>query len=193
MVIAESTPGVIAVNTATSVGYKVRGVVGALLATLGVVLPSFCIIFGLSFAINAFKNNEWYQAAFRGIQACVTVLIVNAFTKLAKQLKVDVFSVIMLVSAFCVVVFTDFNVIFVILIGGVVGVAYSLISEKLCKKPLALQDNERLNSVVEQNAVETDEFHANGASNGDATANETHCATSDGATNVNNQPKGEDK
>lgn len=196
LVIAESTPGVIAVNTATSVGYKVRGVVGALLATLGVVLPSFCIIFGLSFAINAFKNNEWYQAAFRGIQACVTVLIVNAFTKLAKQLKMDAFSVIMLVAAFCVVVFTDFNVIFVILIGGVAGVAYSLITEKLCKKPLALQDNERL-SAAEQNAVETDETHADGTSNGDATANETHCAThhtaSDGATNVNNQPKGEDK
>lgn len=146
LVIAESTPGVIAVNTATSVGYKVRGVAGALLATLGVVLPSFAIIFALSFAINAFKDNVWYKAAFSGIQACVTVLIVNAFTKLAKQLKTDVFSITMLIAAFCVVIFTDFNVIFVILIGGVIGVVYSLIVDSVQKKSLPLKDGERLES-----------------------------------------------
>ena len=124
IVIAESTPGVIAVNTATSVGYKMRGVFGAIIATLGVVLPSFCIIFALSFAIEAFA----------GIQACVTILIVNAFIKMAKQLEKDVFSIVLLIVAFGIAAFTEFNVIFIILIGGVLGVVYSLIKESVSKK-----------------------------------------------------------
>lgn len=144
VVIAESTPGVIAVNTATSVGYKVHGVLGAIVATLGVVLPSFCIIFALSFAINAFKTNVWYKAAFSGIQACVTVLIINAFTSLAKQIKVDVFSILVLIASLCTVLFTQFNVIFVIIIGGVLGVVYSLIADSVRKKKLPLKENQTL-------------------------------------------------
>ena len=77
LVIAESTPGVIAVNTATSVGYRARGVLGAVIATIGVVLPSFLIITALSFFINAFAENTWYKAAFTGVQACVTILVVR--------------------------------------------------------------------------------------------------------------------
>ena len=134
IVIAESTPGVIAVNTATSVGFRLRGVWGALVATLGVVLPSFCIIFGLSFAIKAFSNNVWYQAAFSAIQACVTVLIINAFVKMAKQLNKDVFSFVVMFAAFAVAVFTNFNVIFVILIGAVLGVVFTLIWEAIRNK-----------------------------------------------------------
>lgn len=133
VVIAESTPGVIAVNTATSVGFRLRGVLGSLVATLGVVLPSFCIIFGLSFAINAFRDNVWYKAAFSGIQACVTILILNAFIKMSKQLNKDVFSFLVMFAAFAVAVFTKFNVIFVILIGGVLGVCYTLIVEAIVK------------------------------------------------------------
>lgn len=134
IVIAESTPGVIAVNSATSVGYRTRGVWGALIATLGVVLPSFAIIYGLSFALSAFQDNKWYKAAFTGIQACVTILIVNAFTKLSKQLEISVFSIVLLVAAFAVATFTNFNVIFVILIGGALGVVYKLILEKVSGK-----------------------------------------------------------
>lgn len=134
VVIAESTPGVIAVNTATSVGYRVRGIAGALIATLGVVLPSFCIIYALSFAMQAFQDNKWYKAAFTGIQACVTILVVNAFLKLSKQLNKDVFSIVMLVAAFVVATLTDFDIIYVILIGGAVGLIYSFIVEKVKSK-----------------------------------------------------------
>lgn len=134
LVIAESTPGVIAVNTATSVGYRLRGVLGALIATLGVVLPSFVIITGLSFVIEAVADNLWYKAAFTGIQACVIILIVNAFTKMAKQLTRDWFNVVLVIAAFSVAAFTNFNVIFLIIIGGVLGVCYSLISEAVIKK-----------------------------------------------------------
>ena len=148
LVIAESTPGVIAVNTATSVGYRVRGVLGAILATLGVVLPSFLIITALTFFINEFSDNEWYQAAFTGIQACVTILIINAFVKLAKQIERTWFSIVLLIAAFAVAVFTNFDVIFIILIGGVLGVVYTLIKDRIDskkKKELPLVDSERLN------------------------------------------------
>ncbi|MCM1289327.1 MAG: chromate transporter [Corallococcus sp.] len=127
LVIAESTPGVIAVNTATSVGFKTRGFLGALLATLGVVLPSFLIIFGLSFAIQAFQDNKWYKAAFTGIQACVAVLIINAFIKMSKQIHKDVFSFALLFASFGISTFVNFNSIYIILVGGALGVLYTLI------------------------------------------------------------------
>ena len=147
LVIAESTPGVVAVNTATSVGFRVRGVLGAIVATLGVVLPSFLIITALTFFINAFSDNLWYQAAFTGIQACVTILIINAFVKLAKQIERTWFSIVLLIAAFAVAVFTDFDVIFIILIGGVLGVAYTLIKERVDgnkHKAPPLAESERL-------------------------------------------------
>ena len=78
--IAESTPGPIAVNAATFVGFRVCGFRGALLATLGVVLPSFLIIFGISFVLRAFQSVRLVQYAFNGIRAgraagCVTVMV----------------------------------------------------------------------------------------------------------------------
>lgn len=166
VVIAESTPGVIAVNTATSVGFKLRGVLGSLVATLGVVLPSFCIIFGLSFAIKAFRDNVWYQAAFTGIQACVTVLIINAFIKMSKQLDKDVFSFVVMFAAFAVAVFTRFNVIFVILIGGVLGVCYTLIVEAVSKKkqtalPLENVEQQSDGVTTAQNATQDDAPNSN--------------------------------
>lgn len=163
IVIAESTPGVIAVNSATSVGYRTHGVWGALVATLGVVLPSFSIIFGLSFVLSAFQDNRWYKAAFTGIQACVTILIVNAFTKLSKQLEISVFSIVLLVAAFAVATFTNFNVIFVILIGGALGVIYKFVLEKVSVKK-AKQQQLPLEKVEvtdrDENCVVTDDSSA---------------------------------
>ena len=161
LVIAESTPGVIAVNTATSVGYRLRGVLGALIATLGVVLPSFVIICGLSFVIEAVADNLWYKAAFTGIQACVIILIVNAFTKMAKQLTRDWFNVVLVIAAFSVAAFTNFNVIFLIIIGGVLGVCYSLISEAVIKKRQKSAQTDGSDADVNASADEQAEGAAN--------------------------------
>lgn len=148
LVIAESTPGVIAVNTATSIGYRLRGVLGAILATLGVVLPSFVIICGLSFVIQLVEDNMWYQAAFKGVQACVIVLILNAFLKMSKNLPRDWFNTLLVVAAFAVATFTGFNVIFLIIIGGVLGVTYTLVAEAVANKKngkaLPLEENEQV-------------------------------------------------
>lgn len=156
LIIAESTPGVIAVNTATSVGYRTRGVMGAIIATLGVVLPSFLIIFGLSFVIEAFSDNVWYQAAFAGIQVCVLVLIVNAFLKMAKQIKFDLFATISLVVALGVTLFVDISVVLLIIAGGVAGIVYShfhhddLLPDSTQEVAEQLEQNKQSASTVEQ-------------------------------------------
>lgn len=154
VVIAESTPGVIAVNTATSVGYRLRGVLGAIIATLGVVLPSFIIICGLSFVIELVADNKWYLAAFKGVQACVIVLILNAFIKMSKNLSRDWFNVVLLLAAFGVATFTQFNVIYLILIGGVLGITYKLIAEavanKKSRKSLPSKNSDNVDEQVEQ-------------------------------------------
>ena len=129
--IAESTPGPLAINSATFVGYKVCGVLGSVFATLGVVLPSFCIIFAISFVFDAFLSLEYVRYAFMGIQACVAFLIVNAGIKMLKHLKPNwlngvLFSLsaigLILLDLFAV----DFSTIFFILIGGVVGLSVYL-------------------------------------------------------------------
>ena len=82
--IGQCTPGIIAVNTATFVGQKQAGVLGGIIATLGIVFPSLLIITALAGVINSFSHLEWVQHAFAGIRVCVCVLIFNAVVKLFK-------------------------------------------------------------------------------------------------------------
>ena len=86
-VIAESTPGPIAINAATFVGYRTNGFIGACVATLGVVLPSFLIISLISFILNEFKNFKAVQYAFMGIRAAVLALILKALWMMFKSVK----------------------------------------------------------------------------------------------------------
>ena len=136
IVIAESTPGVIAVNSATHVGYKLRGIVGALLATLGVVLPSFLLMIGLYFVVDAFQGNVWYNAFFSGIQCCVVALIANAFVKMSKLVQWNALSIAMFAISFVVSTATNFNVIFLILIGALVGIVATFVQGKKQQLPI---------------------------------------------------------
>lgn len=92
LAIAESTPGPIAINSATYIGYRVAKFWGSLAATLGVCIPSFVIIFVISLFFDAFLSLTWVAYAFRGIQVCVTFLILNAGIKMFKQMKKNVFN-----------------------------------------------------------------------------------------------------
>ena len=82
--VGQCTPGVIAVNTATFIGQKMKGILGGIVATLGVVFPSLSIISILAGVIEAFSHIQWVQHAFGGIRICVCVLIANAVVKLFK-------------------------------------------------------------------------------------------------------------
>ncbi len=86
-VIAESTPGPIAINCATFVGYKQKGFFGALVATLGIVLPSFCIIFAISMFLDHFLEITWIAHAFQGIKIAVGILILDAALKMLRKMQ----------------------------------------------------------------------------------------------------------
>ena len=86
-VIAESTPGPIAINCATYVGYKQKGFAGALAATIGMILPSFCIIFAISKFLDHFLEITWSAHAFQGIKIAVGILILDAAVKMLQKMK----------------------------------------------------------------------------------------------------------
>lgn len=131
--IAESTPGPIAINSATYLGYKRGGFFGALMSTFGVILPSMIIISLIALVFNRFLSIPLVAAAFKGIQVCVVFLILSAGLKMFKKLEKNIFNyVIFFVTIICVVVFSLFSVgfstIFYILIAGVLALMINLIS-----------------------------------------------------------------
>jgi len=101
--IAESTPGPIAINAATFVGYRACGVIGSVCATLGVVLPSFLSILVISFVLREFQENRYVQYAFRGIRAGVLALIVKAMWGMYKKCRKNAVSYIVMAAAFILV------------------------------------------------------------------------------------------
>ncbi len=86
-VIAESTPGPIAINCATYVGYKQKGFGGALIATIGMILPSFCIIFAISMFLDHFLEITWIAHAFQGVKIAVGILILDAAIKMLRKMQ----------------------------------------------------------------------------------------------------------
>lgn len=101
-VIAESTPGPVAINCATYVGYKKAGIWGAVAATFGVILPSFVIIYLISLFLDSFLEIKWIASAFNGIKIAVGVLILDAALKLIKKMQKKPFQLVVLVAAFIV-------------------------------------------------------------------------------------------
>ncbi|MBK5245312.1 MAG: chromate transporter [Eubacteriaceae bacterium] len=128
--IAQATPGVIAVNTATFVGYKVAGFWGALLATIGVILPSFMIISIISIFFVQFQKMEWVAYAFSGIRVGVIVLILGAVINLGKKNQYTPLTVLVLVLAFGMAAFAKINIIFLIIGGALIGIIYQVILKK---------------------------------------------------------------
>lgn len=120
--IGQCTPGIIAVNTATFVGQKQRGVPGGIAATLGMVFPSLVIISLLAGVIEAFSHIALVQHAFGGIRVCVCVLILNAVVKLYKKAVVDkaTFAVFLLVALGAY--FTAVSPVVFVALSGVAGV-----------------------------------------------------------------------
>lgn len=151
LAIAESSPGPLAINSATYIGYKICGWLGSVFATLGVVLPSFIIIFIISLFFNEFLSLTYVDYAFRGIQACVAFLILSAGIKMLKHLKKTVFNVsLVVITVTLMLIFSlfavDFSTIIFILVGGSVGLTFFLIryynelKEKKSHKKLIEQD-----------------------------------------------------
>ena len=136
--IAESTPGPIAINAATFIGYRNAGVFGSVIATLGICIPSFVIIYVISLFFDAFLSLTYVAYAFKGIQVCVVYLILSAGLKMLKQMKKSPFHIVIISATIvCMVTLSvlavKFSTIFYIMISGIAGVIVYLL-EKLKKE-----------------------------------------------------------
>ena len=132
--IAESTPGPIAINAATYIGYRNSGMIGSMIATLGICIPSFVIIYAISLFFDAFLSFTLVAYAFKGIQICVVYLILTAGLKMLKQMKKTTFNMIIIsITLICMIVFSlfavKFSTIFYILISGACGAAVYLLGK----------------------------------------------------------------
>ena len=133
--IAESTPGPLAINSSTYIGYKMAGVLGSAVATLAMCLPSFVIIFLISLFFDQFLTLQFVANAFRGIQACVVYLIVSAGFRMAKKIKKRPFELAILCAAvLCTVLFSllsvKFSTVFYILISAFLGWLFWFVRER---------------------------------------------------------------
>ena len=124
--VAESTPGPVAINSATYLGYRVGGAAGAALSTLAVSIPSFVIIYIISLFFDRFLSLTYVAYAFKGIQVCVVYLIASVGVKMLRGIEKNVLSYVIMAVVFVVMtVFSitavSFSSIFYILISGAVG------------------------------------------------------------------------
>lgn len=137
--IAESTPGPIAINCATFVGYKILGFVGSFLATLAVCIPSFAIIYLISVFYDAFMALTAVAYAFEGIKVGIAIMITVAGVNMIKKGKKNAFAVGVFLLTFavatCIDIFSlDFSTIYIILSGAALGIILQIIRDIVAKK-----------------------------------------------------------
>ena len=131
--IAESTPGPIAINSATFVGHHVGGFWGAFCATVGVILPSFAIIAAISYVLQQFERLRAVKYAFLGIRAGVLALILKAFWNMARQIPKKAVSCCIAATAFVLAALLKLNVLIVIVLCAAAGLIASLMAERRAK------------------------------------------------------------
>ena len=138
-VIAESTPGPIAINCATYVGYKQKGIWGAISATLGVVLPSFVIIYLISLFLDNLLEIAWIANAFKGIRIAVGILILDAgirmFVKMKKKVVPCIILSCSLIAMMLINIFAwNFSSMFLMLIAALISLLIFLIKGSPSRK-----------------------------------------------------------
>ena len=138
-VIAESTPGPIAINCATYVGYKKGKLPGAILATLGVAVPSFVIIFVISMFLEEFLEIAWIAHAFQGIKLAVGILILDAALKMIRKMPKKRLQIGILIAAFAVILLINvlklhLSSVVVMIAAASISVAFFLAGERRRKE-----------------------------------------------------------
>lgn len=121
--IGQCTPGIIAVNTATFIGYKNKGILGAIFATLGMVFPSLVIITIIASSFKHFQDNIIVQQAFAGIRVAVVVLVINAVIRMWKSSVKDWVGIVIFTLTFLIIAFTKVSPVPVILTSAALGIA----------------------------------------------------------------------
>ncbi|MEG2295278.1 MAG: chromate transporter [Oscillospiraceae bacterium] len=129
--IGQCTPGVIAVNTATFIGYKQNGIMGAICATLGMITPSILIILVIASSLQNLMDFPIVSYAFSGIRVAVAVLVLDALIKLFRKSVLDLFTFGIFLVTFLLGVFNVIPIIYIILIAGLVGAIKVWVKEKI--------------------------------------------------------------
>lgn len=140
--ISQSMPGVIAINSATYIGKRIRGVKGSLAATLGVVMPSFIIIILAVTVLGAIGENKYILGAFVGVKAAVCGLILVTAVRLAKQSLNSVFQWVLAIAAFIAIGIFGITAIWAIIAGAVAGIIYNSVRLGKCRKIEITGDDE---------------------------------------------------
>ncbi len=120
--VGQCTPGIIAVNTATFIGYKQAGWIGGVAATIGVVFPSLVIIMVIASVLSSFAEVPAVKSAFAGIRVCVSVLIFNAVLKLWKKAVVDKATLVLFLAVFLLSVFLNLSPIVFVVVCAFAGI-----------------------------------------------------------------------
>ena len=128
--VGQATPGIIAVNTATFIGYKVKGMLGALFATAGVVFPSLVIIIIIATCLQNFAKYEIVQRAFSGIRVAVAVLIIDAIAKLWKNSVIDKVGILIFLVTFIFGSFFNISPIYIVISSAILGLILKFRSDK---------------------------------------------------------------
>lgn len=128
--IGQSTPGIIAINTATFIGVKKKGILGAICATLGMVFPSWIIIISIAVFYSEFASNPYVESAFVGIRVVVIVLILNAVIKMGKKAITAWYGLVIFLIAFGLVAFLDISSIYIIIASGILGILIHSLNER---------------------------------------------------------------
>ena len=131
--LAQSIPGVIAVNTSLLTGFKIAGIFGGIMAGIGVMMPSFIIILIIAPIFEKVQNLEYVNKAFLGIKGAIAALILLSAYDMGKSVLKNKFTAILFILSFILVVFLNFNVIYTLLISAFLGWIYYLISKKFIR------------------------------------------------------------
>lgn len=137
--IGESTPGPIAVNTATFVGYRLAGVLGGIVATVALVFPAWLVIVVISGFYLQFRENTWVAAALAGIRVAAIVLIARAFIRMGQGVPRNVANAIACAAAFVSVAWFDLNALWFVVGGLLFGVAWYGVRPRLAARGEAKQ------------------------------------------------------
>ncbi|MCR5731957.1 MAG: chromate transporter [Sphaerochaetaceae bacterium] len=128
--IGQCTPGIIAVNTATFIGTKYKGILGGVIATLGLVFPSLVIISAIAALITNFSDYAVVHHAFIGIRACVCVQIFNSVLKLGKKSVIDIPTALIFIAVLAVSFFTDISPVVFVVVAAIIGIIIKSLEAK---------------------------------------------------------------
>jgi chromate transporter len=136
--LSQCTPGIIAVNVSTFIGYKERGIKGAIAATLGIIFPSLIIITAIAVLLTSFSDNIYVDRAFSGIRVAVCALILNSIIKLSRKSIIDKMSL----SIFILILISLFVFHLSVILVVIIGIAVGLLSSNILNKSDRVKTNE---------------------------------------------------